>query len=309
MSPVPPPSGRQYTISCGTQQATIVEVGGGIRTYSVEDRDVLDPYPADRVVDGAHGTPLVPWPNRLGDGRYRFDDTEYQLPLTEPELGNAIHGLLRWRAWRAVEVSGHRIVMGTRLHPMPGYPFTLNVRIHYRLGAHGLEVTTTATNAGDVACPYGGGQHPYLSPGAGLVDDCILQLDAATRITTDERGLPTGREDVAGTPFDFRNGTRLGSLRVDSAFTDLGRDDEQRGRARLSGPDGHTVQLWVDRHYPYIEIFTGDTLAPDRRRHGLGCEPMTCPPNAFATGCDLIHLQPGESMTTRWGALLERPPR
>jgi aldose 1-epimerase len=302
---VPPPSGRRYTISCGAQQATIVEVGGGIRTYTVADRDVLDPYPADRMADEGHGTPLVPWPNRLRGGRYHFDDTEYQLPLTEPDRGNAIHGLLRWRAWRAVEVAGHRVVMGTRLHPMPGYPFTLDVRIDYRLGAHGLEVTTTATNAGDSACPYGCGQHPYLSPGAGLVDECILQLDAATRITTDERGLPTGREDVAGTPFDFRKGTRVGTLRVDSAFADLGRDDEQRARARLSGPDGHTVQLWVDRHHPYIEIFTGDTLAPDRRRHGLGCEPMTCPPNAFATGCDVIHLHPGESVSTQWGALLE----
>jgi galactose mutarotase-like enzyme len=48
----------------------VVEVGGGIRVYEVEGRPVFDPYPIHAMADGAHGTPLVPWPNRLRDGRY-----------------------------------------------------------------------------------------------------------------------------------------------------------------------------------------------------------------------------------------------
>jgi aldose 1-epimerase len=300
----PPPSGMQVELSCGEQRATIVEVGGGIREYEVAGRPVLDPYPADAIADGAHGAPLVPWPNRLRDGRYRFDGAEHQVPLTEPERGTAIHGLLRWRAWRVIEANGHRAVMGIRLHPMPGYPFTLDARIEYRLGTHGLEVTTTATNLGDSDCPYGCGQHPYLSPGTGTIDDCSLQLDAATRIVTDERGLPTGREPVADTPFDFRNGRRLGEQQVDSAFTDLARDRDGRAWARLAAADGTTVELWVDEKNPYIEIYTGDTLAPHRRRRGLGCEPMTCPPDAFNSGHDLRRLRPGESTTSQWGVRL-----
>ena len=66
----PAPSGEQFEIAHGDQRATIVEVGGGVREYRVGDRDVLDPYPRDAVCDGAHGAPLIPWPNRLGDGRY-----------------------------------------------------------------------------------------------------------------------------------------------------------------------------------------------------------------------------------------------
>lgn len=304
MTHAPPPSGRQYTLARGEQRATVVEVGGGIREYEDAGRAVLDPYPVDAIADGARGAPLVPWPNRLRDGRYRFDGVEYRVPLTEPERGNAIHGLLRWRDWRALEVTGQRVVLGIRLHPMPGYPFDLDVRVEYRLGAAGLEVTTTAVNRGAGACPYGFGQHPYLSPGSGLIDACVLELDAATRITTDERGLPTGREAVTGTGYDFRGGTGIGDREVDSAFTDLGRDADGRARAALTGPDGRTAELWVDRHHPYLEIFTGDTLAPERRRRGLGCEPMTCPPNAFADDVDVLRLEPGESATTSWGARL-----
>src|SRR5581483_1899152 len=105
------PSGEQFEIRHGLHRATIVEVGAGIREYEVDGRPVLDPYPADAMCDGAHGAPLIPWPNRLGDGRYSFDGREYQLPITEPEHGNAIHGLLRWRNWRPVERSDERVVM------------------------------------------------------------------------------------------------------------------------------------------------------------------------------------------------------
>lgn len=298
------PSGRQYEIGLAEQRAVVVEVGGGVRVYEVDERPVLDPYPVDAMADGAHGTPLVPWPNRLRDGRYRFDGTEYQVPLTEPDKHNAIHGLLRWRAWRPVTVSSDQVEMGIRLHPTPGYPFTLDVRVDYRLSVDGLTASTTATNLGHQVAPYGYGQHPYLSPGGGTVDDCTLRLPAATRLRSDDRGLPTGREPVDGTPFDFLHSRQLGSLEIDSAFTDLERDGAGRATAELTGPDGRTVQLWVDDAHPYLEIFTGDTLAPDRRRRGLGCEPMTCPPNAFADGVDLIRLEPGASVVTRWGARL-----
>jgi len=179
------PSGEQFEIRSGPQRATIVEVGGGVREYVVGQRRVLDPYPLEAICDGAHGAPLIPWPNRLADGTYRFDGSDHTVALTEPDKHNAIHGFLLWRSWQAVEHETSRVVMRTRLHPLMGYPFTLDVQVAYELGDDGLVVSTTATNLGDRACPYGAGQHPYLSPGHGSVDDCTLQLDAATRILTD----------------------------------------------------------------------------------------------------------------------------
>lgn len=298
------PSGEQFELRCGEQRATIVEVGGGVRSYEVDGRPVLDPYSVDAMADGAHGAQLVPWPNRLDAGRYSFDGVEHRAAITEPAMNTAIHGMLLWRSWRPVEHSASRVVLGIRLHPMIGYPYTLDVRATYDLSADGLVVTTTATNVGAADCPYGHGQHPYLSPGSGLIDDCVLELDAATRIVVDERKLPVGREAVAGTPYDFRRGARLGDPAIDTAFTDLGRDGDGRAWARLTGPDGATAACWVDPSYPYLEIFTGDDLAPDRRRRGLGCEPMTCPPNAFATGEDVIRLPPGGSHTASWGLQL-----
>ncbi|HEY5429454.1 MAG TPA: aldose 1-epimerase family protein [Solirubrobacteraceae bacterium] len=301
------PSGEQFEIRNGSERATIVEVGGGVREYVVGQRRVLDPYPVDTMCDGAHGAPLIPWPNRLADGRYRFDGTDYGVALTEPAKHNAIHGFLRWRSWQAVVHEASRVVMATRLHPLMGYPFAVDVQVAYELvAAGGLVVATTATNVGDGACPYAAGQHPYLSPGRGRIDDCLLELGAFTRILTDnERQLPTGTAPVQGTQFDFRAPRRLGDQKLDTPFTDLDRDADGRAWARLIAPDHSCVQLWVDEHYPVIEIYTGDTLSPGRRRRGLGTEPMTSPPNAFQSGEGLIRLQAGESLTTSWGVRLD----
>ena len=300
------PSGEQFEIHAGDQRATIVEVGGGIREYVVAERPVLDPYAVETMCDGAHGAPLIPWPNRLADGRYSFDGDDYRVSLTEPDKQNAIHGFLRWRSWAAVEHEADRIVMANRLLPLEGYPFALDLRVTYELGDAGLTVSTTARNIGDRPCPYGHGQHPYLSPGEGArVDGCELQIVANTRILTDPaRKLPTGTAAVEGSAFDFREPRLLGDLEIDDAFTDLARDSSGRAWCRLTAADGSRAELWVDESYPYLELYTGDTLTPGRARRGLGTEPMTCPPNAFATGEDVIRLDPGDERTTVWGARL-----
>src|SRR5206468_3530132 len=112
-----PPSGRQYVISHGTRRAVITEVGGGLRTYTVDGEDVIDGYAEDEMCSVARGAPLLPWPNRLQDGRYEFADVTHQTPLTEPDRRNAIHGLTRWLSWKARDQGADRVVMELLLHP------------------------------------------------------------------------------------------------------------------------------------------------------------------------------------------------
>jgi aldose 1-epimerase len=298
------PSGEQFEISLGDQRATIVEVGGGIREYAVGERAVLDPYARTSMCDGAHGAVLVPWPNRLADGRYSFDGVAHQLALSEPGTHTAIHGLLRWRPWRALEHEPERILMGIRLHPSSGYPFMLDIRVEYALSSDGLLVTTGALNLGERACPYGCGQHPYLSAGRDTIDACLLELPARTRILADARGLPCARAPVAGSESDFREARAVGALRLDEGFTDLERDERGRATSRLGAPDGSRAELWVDEAYPFLQLYSGDGLAPERRRRGLAVEPMSCAANAFQSGEGLVRLEPGESVTAHWGARL-----
>ena len=79
------PSGEQIEIRAGDQRVVVVEVGGGLRSYTAGGRDVLDGYGADEMATAGRGQVLIPWPNRLEDGAYEFAGSRHQLPLNEPE--------------------------------------------------------------------------------------------------------------------------------------------------------------------------------------------------------------------------------
>jgi aldose 1-epimerase len=295
------PSGEQIEIRAGDQRAVVVEVGAGLRSYSAGDREVLDGYGADEMASAGRGQVLMPWPNRIEDGAYEFDGSRHQLPLTEPEGRNAIHGLVRWVAWSAAERDEDRVVLEHTLHPQPGYPFSLALRIEYALSDGGLRVTSTATNIGERHCPYGAGQHPYVRLGGDGVDPLVLRAPGQTVLHADDRGLPASAEGVEGTEYDFRQPRAIGATRLDNAFTDLERDEGGRARVELRRPDdGAGLSVWLDETYRYLQLFTGDPL-PSIGRRSLAVEPMTCPPNAFRTGEALIVLEPGATTTSSWG--------
>jgi aldose 1-epimerase len=284
------------------QRVVVDAVGGGLRSYSARGHEVLDGYPSGEPSPSGRGQVLVPWPNRLEDGRYDFDGRSYELPLNEPEHRNAIHGLVRWATWEVGYQQPDRVVMEHLLLPQPGYPFTLQLAIEYRLSRDGLRVRTTATNVGSEACPYGSGAHPYLTVGTVNVDPVVMHVPGRTVLESDGRGLPAGSAPVEGTTFDFLRPRAIGSTRLDHAFTDLDRDEDNVARVQLVGPDGRGVALWVDQAYGYLMVFTGDALA-DVDRRSIAIEPMTCPPNAFRTGDALIRLDPGHSHTGTWGVM------
>ena len=303
---VPPsgfPSGVQYRISQGEQEVMLTEVGAALRAYTVGGRQVLDGYREDEVCTGARGQQLIPWPNRIRDGRYPWNGTEQQLDLSEPEKHGAIHGLTRWTNWEVPEQRPDRITFRHVLHACQGWTGVLDCRLEYQLDGTGLTVTTTATNIGTQACPYGNGAHPYLSVDTPVIDPASVTVPGAVYLPVDDAGIPTGHRPVEGTPYDLRMAQTLGDRHIDVAYTELDRGPDGRARVRLAAPEGGpAVELWVDESFPFLEIFTGDTLPQqDRHRTGLGVEPMTCAPDAFNSGEGLIVLEPGQSHTGSWG--------
>lgn len=298
------PSGRQFHLGHGDQRAVVTEIGGGLRRYQVDGHDVIDGYAARELCPSGRGQVLAPWPNRLGDGRYEFRGKVGRAPLDEPERRNAIHGLVRWMPWVPVSMAQNVVTMGCRVHPQPAYPWTLDLQVTYRLGREGLTVSVVAANpSADEAVPFGVGFHPYLTVGVVPVDRAHLQVPARQRLVTDDRGLPTAESAVAGTEYDFRAGRTVGPTRLDTAFTDLARDERGRATVVLAGPDeGRRASLWVDEAFPYLMVFTADTVEqPGRRRAAVAVEPMTCPPDALRSGTDLVVLDPGARFSGSWG--------
>jgi aldose 1-epimerase len=296
----PAPSGEQHEIRHGDLVAIVAEVGATLRSFAAVDADVVDGFALGEVSTAGRGQVLAPWPNRLDGGRYTFEGREGRAAIDEPELGNAIHGLVRWLPWTEASNAEDAVALRCVLHPQPAYPWRLELEIAYRLSAVGLEVGVRATNASDGPAPFGIGFHPYLTVGV-PVDDAVLTLPATRRLLTDDRALPAGEEAVEGTAFDFRSARAIAETRLDTCFTGVQRGRDGRWRVRVEALD-RAVELWGDEAFGYVQAYTGDTLEPaSRRRRAIAVEPMTCPPNAFASGHDVIALDPGARWSAAWG--------
>jgi len=303
-----PLSGPQTSIRHGGYRAEIAAVGASLRSLTVDGRNLTVPFEADSIRPVFRGAILAPWPNRVVDGRYAFDGVERQLPLTEPARGHALHGLLAWARWDVVEASEASARLEADVVPSDGYPFPLRIAVTYSLDDDGLTTTVEATNTGEAAAPYGTAPHPYLSAGAGHVDDWTLTLPAAEFLeVTPDRLIPVATRPVTEHPdFDFRAARPIGDLFIDHAFTGLeragaaGDADGATARVTLSAPEGTGVQMTWGTELPWVQVHTADRPEPELNRLGLAVEPMTCPPGAFDSGIDLVRLEPGRTHTASW---------
>ncbi|MBQ0895058.1 aldose 1-epimerase family protein [Micromonospora sp. U56] len=297
-----PPSGTQWTIAADGHEAVIVEVGGGLRSYRHDGVDYVDGYAVDEICPGSAGQVLAPWPNRIRDGQYTFGERSLQLDLSEPAKRNAIHGLVNWVSWHLVEQSADAVTVGYDLPPTPGYPWALQLRNRWSVGAGGLRVEHEVTNLGAEDAPYGYSMHPYLRLPGVPVDEVSLRVPGRIRVLLDGRLLPVAATPVAGTEYDFTEPRPIGDAVLDLAFGDLVRDADGGSAVTLAAPDGSAaVHIWADREFGWWQVFTGDTLTGERHRRSVAVEPMTCPADAFRSGKDLITLKPGGTWQGAWG--------
>ena len=295
------PSGTQWTLTKGDQEAVIVEVGGGLRSYRSGSDAIVDGFGELELCPGSAGQVLAPWPNRIRDGRFGFGGGTHQLPLTEPDRNNAIHGLVCWERWRVESLAEDQVALEHDLVPQPGYPWPLHLRTVWSIGADGLRADHEVVNTGTEPCPFGLATHPYVQVPGVAVDDLSLQVPATSRLLFDGRNLPIGAAKVAGGEYDFTEPRKLGSLQLDTAFGDVDPGVDGGSTAAIFGPDGTGVQIWADSAFGWWQVYTGDTLPPSRHRRSVAIEPMTCPPDAFRSGRDVIVLEPGEAWRGSWG--------
>lgn len=293
-------TGAQFEITSDSGRAVITEVGAGLRAFEWQGVPYLETYPADATPPLGAGSVLVPWPNRVAGGQWTFDGATQQLDQTEPDRGNAIHGLTRHDHWRTVLREDSSITLATDIPVQHGWPVPLHTGITYSLTDAGLTIQHTVRNVGDQPIPFGIGCHPYPRAGNSPRADCTLQLAAHTVLPLDPKTMiPAGpAEDLSDTIADFREPRPLASVVLDTPFGDCRPAGDGLVHHRLIGPKGG-VELWAEPVFRWVQVFTPDTFP--EAGSVIAIEPMTCPPDALNSGVDLITVAPGEEWTGRWG--------
>jgi aldose 1-epimerase len=263
---------------------------------------------------------LFPFPGRIREGKFSFDNVDYRLPLNETSLGNALHGCVSTRAWARLDSTANEregaaltYRIGTDEQPklLAEYPFPFCLTMEIRLKAGRLHYAFTAENIGERPMPVGLGLHPYFPlplGDAGSSDDCEIWV-MAPYYWEQEGYVPKGGALPVEQSVDLRRPRSLRGL----ASVGIGGPDRmvnlvhsQFGDKTAPRPSSHGVSWGVrnpranrqvvveaDAAFPASVTFVPST------RDRVSFEPHSCLPNAFnltARGCvaGTVALMPGE---------------
>jgi aldose 1-epimerase len=299
-----PALGEQYELTLEAAgrsvRAVITEVAAAIRHLSVNGVEITAGYDDDIPPPFGCGIVLVPWPNRVRDGRWTHEGRTLQLDITEPARGNALHGLLRNTPYQLIARTGCSVTLRAQVFPQNGYPFRLDTRVRYTLVPDGLRITHTVRNVGSACAPVAVGAHPFLAIGGVPTDTLTLTVSADHHVDVDDRLNPVGVTPVEGTHWDLREGRIVGTLTLDDAWSGLTMT-EGGSTHSLSAPDGRTVTLWADEKFGYVQVFiTREFPRQGELITAVAIEPMTAPADAFNSGEGLRWIQPGDDWSASW---------
>lgn len=293
------PTGAQYSISGGGHTAVVCEVGATLRVLQRDGVDLVKGFGAEEPVDqSCRGQQLLPWPNRIRDGRWPWQGETQQLPISEVPRATAIHGLVRWLPWELVDHREDHVTQRVVLRPQHGWPATMEALLTHRVDRDGLTVDLLVANPSEEDLPFGYGAHPYLTVGEDDVNEVELTSPATRELVVEpDRLLPVRLADVPA-DHDLRTGRLLAGIDLDTAFTGLEPTDG-RWTVRLRH-GSRSTELWADAAFGWLQVFTGG----GQTDWGVAVEPMTCGPDAFNPGpthADLVVLRPGQRFAGSWG--------
>lgn len=285
-----------------SQLQIIPSLGGTLANLQLfngkESISILDSYESADDANAKAGYKshfLLPFPNRMKDGKYTFEGEKYQFPVNDTNTNNNLHGFLETLPMEITkkEEKENRATINLKgtFEGLPYYPFPFSFFVTYNLTDSQLTIQIKIKNRGNTKMPIGFGWHPYFKLGTQKVNDLKMQFPDCQIVKSDERMMPTGKTSAYTT---FSKLETIGNTNLDNCFK-LNHSDSKKVRIRLKS-ETVTLNVWQQTDmFPYFQIYTPD------HRQSIAIEPMTCNVDAFNNENGLWILDEKEERKIEFG--------
>ena len=271
-------------------------IGGSILSLTHARRTVLRPTPEEAVEAGAVRRtacfPLVPYANRIAEGRFLWDGRAHRLAENFPASPHPLHGVGWRRPWHVVAVDVRSCVLRLEHRVQAGeqqdWPFAFDAEQKISLGIGGLSVELSVVNADESAAPLGLGLHP-LFPRQGSER---LVFDAAGAWRNGSDMLPASR--VSGGLWEHAAGQSIDAQVLDNDFFGWS------GTARIEADCSDPIRISASPIFSSLRVFTPAdkdffaiepvSHATDAINRGGAAELLRVPPGARLSGSMTINV-------------------
>jgi aldose 1-epimerase len=275
----------------------VPRVGGSIARF-----DFLSDGKKTSILRGCDGAlqspleaasfPLVPYCNRIRDGRFSFRGRDIVIPRNMESDPSPLHGDGWLAAWDVVRAGPEEVELVYR-HDSGDWPWSYEARQLFRLDGDGLSLELVCRNLSDTPMPCGLGQHPYYP----CTSATRLDTHVTHAWTIDEKVLPVEKVPATGR-YDLHD-RRVCAQDLDNGFAGWG------GTARMQTPGD---PFRIEMHSADADFFqlyspaTGGLYVAEPVSHANAA--LNEPEESWP-GLGLRVLEPGEkmSLTTRWSVI------
>lgn len=269
----------------GTKAKIQLSYGASLNELNIRNIKVItNLYPLDYKKTYPSSI-LFPFANRINDGQFNFNGSNYNLQCNEKQLNNAIHGLVYNKAFLVDELKkfeNHAEIKlyYEELNPPTGYPFKFRVELTYKLTNEFLSLKINVINLDDKKLPFTVGWHPYFK--SVDLDKSKIQFDCIKKIKCNKNNIALGFE-----PFNSKMPLSLRKRRFDDAFV-------------LENPDvkfftpEYDLVLKSSEKESFLQLYT------PMNTNAIAIEPMTGVSDSFNNKIGLKKLSPGQSYSIEW---------
>jgi aldose 1-epimerase len=232
---------------------------------------------------------LFPFPNRVSEGKFEFDQTKYKLDCNETALNNALHGHIYNKPFsvRSMEVTENSAIITFNYADEGkaiGFPFPYRTEIIYTFSKEKIAINFNVFNTGEKSFPFGIGWHPYFK--TGNLNSSSLDFEAETQYELDSKMIPQFE-----IPLKFKTPILIENTFLDDCF--ITKKPKVSFKCETYSIE---IEFTSKTKKNYLQVYTPPT------RDCIAIEPMTCSPNSFNNKNGLQVLAPNAHF--KWQVIL-----
>lgn len=229
---------------------------------------------------------LFPFSGRIENGKYTYNQKNYQLKQNEIENKHALHGLVYDQHFKSIDEKTTSNTAQITLEyisdgSLQGFPYKFSLRAKYTFKNDGVILKVSIKNTDTISFPFSLGWHPYFK--SEVVNDTVINFNSKIAYSINESMIPQNS-------YKHNNPSswKINKTHLDTSYI------LNKPIIKYKSQVYNLVLEIENTGANFLQLYT------PKDRLSIAIEPMTALPNAYNNTIGLKELYPNTQTYCQW---------